>query len=93
MVTVLGDDSEKEYAFCQRVGARPGESILLTRLDTGVGHWDVYDWPSGSRTMQWAHQILDDKGASWVKDQPEGFVLDVEYEKGMKSDCKTPEIN
>lgn len=63
--------------------------VILTRIAGGSGHTtcDPYDWGSGARTMQVAHEWIRDN-FDWIND---GDVVDVQFILGETKEPKRSE--
>jgi len=72
----------REHWLLRRAGYSIGEPhlVLLTRLDGGIAHYDVYDW--GGRTFPAAHQYIAD---NWHTLQT-GALIDVRVILGEAAD-------
>lgn len=76
-IPILATRLSREHYLVRRAGYRDGH-VIVQRLDTGKGENDPYDWLGGGRTLQCAHNILQE---NWHRYET-GDVLDVEYELG-----------
>lgn len=76
------------HPFFRKYGYGP-DSILLTRLDTGEGHVDPYDWKENPRTMRLAALFIQEH----FPDLKDRQVVDVGYAWNFYDELKGPETD
>ena len=88
MAVRLKDRIDEEQYLLRRSGfGTDGDCIMLTRLETGQGQYDPYDWPANPRTMRYAHHFIVTR---WEEIRS-GDVIDVEFIMGVTKQPKVSE--
>lgn len=79
--------NEGDGYLLRRAGFGPERCVQVIHIARGISHYDPYDWPDGSRTMQVAHQYIVDH----FDELKSGDVIDVEFILGETSEKKRSE--
>lgn len=92
MAIKLGGDSEAGRYLLARAGfgltvERQSEYVMLMRLSDQEIHYDSGQWSRATRTMWFAHQVIEKK----FDELADGAVIDVEFEAGITNAPKRSE--
>lgn len=79
--------NEGDRYLLRRAGFGSSGCFQVVHLNSGLSHYDPYDWPDRSRTMRVAHNFIDEH----FDDLKSGDVIDVEFILGETSEKKISE--